>query len=94
LEKLRSGGVNRDRTIRFGMSAFTSGQFAHPKYRDAEARIEAAAFTAGIPLGANGLTKERTEAAIGRGYRLIGGFDVLWLKSSVQQSIAWMNGTP
>jgi 4-hydroxy-2-oxoheptanedioate aldolase len=76
------------------MSAFTSGQFAHPKYRDAEARIEAAAFTAGIPLGANGLTKERTEAAIGRGYRLIGGFDVLWLKSSVQQSIAWMNGTP
>lgn len=71
-----------------------SGQFDHPKFQDAVARIEAAAFSAGIPLGASGLTKELTEVAMGRGYRLIGGFDVLWLKSSIQQSIAWTREAP
>jgi 4-hydroxy-2-oxoheptanedioate aldolase len=71
-----------------------SGQFDHPKFRDAEARIETAAFGAGIPLGANGRTKEQTEVAMGRGYRLIGGFDVLWLKSAIQQSIEWMKCAP
>lgn len=71
-----------------------SGQFDHPKFLDAEARIEAAAFGAGVPLGATGLTKERTEAVMARGYRIIGGFDVLWLKGSIQQSIEWMKNAP
>lgn len=65
------------------------GQFDHPKFQAAVARIEAAAFAAGIPLGAVGFTREQTEAALAKGYRMIGAFDVLWLKSAVAQSIAW-----
>ena len=71
-----------------------AGQFEHPKFQEAVARIEAAAFKAGIPLGANGLTREQTESAMARGYRLVGGFDVLWLKQAVARSMAWMNDAP
>lgn len=68
-----------------------SGQFDHTKFREAVARIETAVFGAGIPLGAVGFTEEQTRSAMERGYRLIGAFDVLWLKGAVQQSIKWMN---
>lgn len=71
-----------------------SGQFGHPKFLDAVARIEAAAFKAGIPLGAVGFTKEQTEAAIAKGYRLLGAFDVIWLKNAIQQSIEWTKSAP
>ena len=71
-----------------------SGQFGHPKYLDAVSRIENAAFKAGIPLGAVGFTKEQTEAAIAKGYRMLGAFDILWLKNAVQQSIEWTKGAP
>ena len=71
-----------------------SGQFDHPKFLDAVARIETAAFKAGIPLCAVSFTNEQTEAAIAKGYRLIGAFDVLWLKNAVQQSIEWTKGAP
>jgi 4-hydroxy-2-oxoheptanedioate aldolase len=71
-----------------------SGQFDHPKFLDAVARIEAATFKAGMPLGAVGSSKEQTEAAIAKGYRLLGAFDVIWLKNAIQQSIEWTKGAP
>ena len=71
-----------------------SGRFDHPKFLDAVARIEGAAFEAGIPLGAVGFTKEQTQAALAKGYRLVGAFDVLWLKNAIQQSIEWTKSTP
>jgi 4-hydroxy-2-oxoheptanedioate aldolase len=71
-----------------------SGQFDHPTFKAAVARIESAAFGAGIPLGAAGFTEEQTRSAIERGYRLVGAFDILWLKGAIQQSIQWMNATP
>jgi 4-hydroxy-2-oxoheptanedioate aldolase len=70
-----------------------SGRFDHPKFLDAVARIESAAFKAGIPLGAVGFTKEQTQAALAKGYRLIGAFDILWLKNAIQQSIEWTKNT-
>ena len=71
-----------------------SGEFGHPKFQEAVTRIETAAFKAGIPLGAVGFTQEQTEAAIAKGYRLIGAFDVIWLKNAIQQSIEWTKGAP
>ena len=71
-----------------------SGQFDHPRFRDAVRRIEEAAFANGVPLGAVGFTKEATEAALARGYRLVGGFDILWLKGAVANSVAWTRGAP
>ena len=70
-----------------------SGRFDHPKFLDAVARIEGAAFKAGIPLGAVGFTKEQTQDALAKGYRLIGAFDILWLKNAIQQSIEWTKNT-
>jgi 4-hydroxy-2-oxoheptanedioate aldolase len=69
-------------------------QFDHPNFKEAVALVENAVFAAGIPLGCNAGTKEQTEAALARGYRLSGGFDVLWLKSSVERSIEWMKNAP
>ena len=66
-----------------------SGQFDHPIFLDAVARIEGAAFKARMPLGAVGFTKEQTQAALAKGYRLVGAFDILWLKTAIQQSIEW-----
>ncbi len=66
------------------------GQFDHPDFLDAVARIEKAAFAAGLPLG-GGLVSSQAEAdaMFARGYRLLGGFDILRLKASVAQSVAW-----
>ena len=70
-----------------------SGRFDHPKFLNAVARIEGAAFKAGIPLGAVGFTQEQTQDALAKGYRLIGAFDILWLKNAIQQSIEWTKNT-
>lgn len=67
-----------------------SGQLDHPKMRDATARIERAVLAAGIPLGGAGLTKEATQTLVARGYRIIGGFDILWLKSAIAASRSWL----
>ena len=75
------------------MELGVSGQLDHLTFQKAVAGLEAAAFRAGDPLGVNGLIKEQTEASMARGYRLIGGFDILWLKGAVQQSMRWMNDT-
>ena len=71
-----------------------SGQLDHPKMKAAVKRIEAAVLKAKIPLGGVGFTKEVTQALVARGYRLLGGFDVLWLKSAVAQSRSWLTANP
>ena len=67
-----------------------SGQLDHPKMKEAVNRVETAALKAGIPLGGVGFTKEATQQLVAIGYRLLGGFDVLWLKGAVSQSRAWL----
>ncbi len=65
------------------------GQFDHPDYLAAVARIEAAAFGAGVPLGTNAFDKATAEAAYAKGYRMIAGFDILWLKQAAGQMAGW-----
>jgi 4-hydroxy-2-oxoheptanedioate aldolase len=69
-----------------------SGQLDHPKMRAAVSRIEAAVMRANLPLGGAGLSKEATEALVAKGYRLLCGFDVLWLKGAIAQSRSWLGG--
>jgi hypothetical protein len=71
-----------------------SAQLNYPKSLNAMARIEAAAFKAGMQLVTVGLSKERIEAAIAMGYRNIAGLDVIRLKNAVQISIEWTEGGP
>lgn len=68
-----------------------SGQLEHPKMLEATQRIEEAVLKANIPLGGVGFTKEMTRARIAKGYRLLGGFDILWLKGAVAQSRSWLD---
>lgn len=68
-----------------------SGQLNHPKMIEAVSKIEKAVLEAGIPLGGVGFTKDATQVLIEKGYRLLGGFDVLWLKGAVAQSKSWLS---
>lgn len=65
------------------------GQFDHPDYLAAVERIEAAAFAAGLPLGANAFDKATANVAFDKGYRLIAGFDILWLKRTAGEMMSW-----
>ena len=65
------------------------GQFDHPEFKAAIAKIETAAIAAGVPLGGNSLNGEQASALFQRGYRIIAGFDVLWLRSVAAQSLQW-----
>ena len=76
-----------DRSTELGVS----GQLEHPKMLEATQRIEEAVLKANIPLGGVGFTKEMTRARIAKGYRLLGGFDILWLKGAVAQSRSWLD---
>ena len=67
-----------------------SGQFDSPAFKDAIARIEAAVFAAGLPLGGAALNPDQTKALLARGYRIVlHGFDVLMLGGLVRQAAAW-----
>lgn len=66
-----------------------SGQFAHPDYLAAEKHLEAAAFKAGVPLIGNAPNEARAKELFARGYRGIGGFDILSLKAAVATTVAW-----
>ena len=67
-----------------------SGQLNHPKMVEAVSRIEFAVLKSGIPLGGVAFTKEATDSQVRKGYRLLGGFDVLWLKGAISQSRDWL----
>lgn len=65
------------------------GQFDHPDFVDAIAEVERAATAAGLPLGNVGLARAQAEALFERGYRLIAGFDVLWLRAMAAEAQSW-----
>ena len=66
-----------------------SGQFDHPDVVAALARVEGAAKAAGIPLGNAALNKAQAEALFARGYRVIAGFDALWLRATASDVQSW-----
>lgn len=65
------------------------GQFDHPDLLAALAQIEKASNAAGLPLGGVALAKPQADALFARGYRLITGFDVLWLRERTNEMRAW-----
>ncbi len=69
-----------------------SGRFDHPDFLAAAEKVEKAVLAAGIPLGGVAFTEERALALKAKGYRLTGGFDVLWLKQAVATSRSWGEG--
>ena len=68
-----------------------SGQFDHPTFLEAERHVEAAVLRAGkAKLGAVALSRERAQALHERGYRVIVGFDLWWLKESIREAQGWV----
>ena len=65
------------------------GQFEAPAFLEALATIEAAAQAAGIPMGCNAFSPEQADVLFAKGYRLLGGFDVLMLKAGVATLKGW-----
>lgn len=66
-----------------------SGQFDHPDFLSAVARVEKAATAAGIPLIQACLSAEQAGDLFARGYRGICGFDVLTLRGYAAQMAGW-----
>lgn len=66
-----------------------SGNFEHPAYQAAQTKVEQAVFASGIPLTGISLAKEQADALRGRGYRGIGGFDILWLREKSTELQSW-----
>ena len=69
-----------------------SGQFDHPDFVAALRRIETACNSAGLPMGGVALMPAQAEALISRGYRVIGGFDAIWLRNAAKQVKGWAGG--
>ena len=69
-----------------------SGQFDHPEFQAAIAKVEKAAFGAGIPMGNVALASSQADALFARGYRIICGFDLLWLKAKTAEAQGWVTG--
>lgn len=66
-----------------------SGQFTHPDFLTAVAKVEAAAAHANIPLGTVALAQEQAAGAFARGHRLIAGFDLIWLRAKTAEMVSW-----
>ncbi|MFT6944011.1 MAG: 4-hydroxy-2-oxoheptanedioate aldolase [Yoonia sp.] len=68
-----------------------SGQFDHPDFKAAIAKVEKVAAKAGIPLGNVALAPEQATDLFARGYRVICGFDLLWLKAKTAEAQGWLS---
>jgi 4-hydroxy-2-oxoheptanedioate aldolase len=66
-----------------------SGQFNHPKVIAAITRIEKVANKAGIPLGNVAMTKDYVDELFAKGYKVICGYDVLWLGEKAAEAQNW-----
>jgi len=66
-----------------------SGQFDHPAFQDALAKVELAANAANIPLGGVALARPQADALFAKEYRVIAGFDLLWLKAVAAETQSW-----
>ena len=67
-----------------------SGQFDHPDVVAAMAKIESAAKSADIPLGNACLSAEQAKGLFARGYRVIAGFDALWMRARTAEVQSWL----
>ena len=67
-----------------------SGQFDHPDFQAALAKVEKAAAKVGIPLGNVAMAPEQAAGLFARGYRVIAGFDLLWLKAKTAETQSWL----
>lgn len=67
-----------------------SGQFDHPDFVAAIAKVEAAAKAHNIPLGNVALAESQANALFARGYRVVAGFDILWLKAKAAETQGWL----
>ena len=67
-----------------------SGQFEHPDFQAAIAKVEKAANDAGVPLGNVAMTPQQATGLFAKGYRVICGFDLLWLKAKTTESQGWL----
>ena len=67
-----------------------SGQFDHPDFKAAIAKVEQAAKANGIALGNVALSQEQADGLLARGYRLICGFDLIWLKAKTVEAQSWL----
>lgn len=77
-----------DLTTAYGVS----GEFGHPEVQAAVRAIEACANEAGIPLGGVALDKAQADGLFARGYRLIAGVDVLWIRRMSAEMQGWLEG--
>lgn len=67
-----------------------SGQFGHPDFQAAVARIEQAALVANIPLGGGPANSAaEAKAFFDKGYRIVGGFDIFQLKRAAAEMVNW-----
>ena len=68
-----------------------SGQFDHPDVVAAMHKVETAAKAAGLPLGNAVLTKDQAEGLFARGYRVIAGFDAVWMRGRAAEMQGWLD---
>lgn len=50
------------------------------------------AVAAGLPLGGVAFSRAQAETLFARGYRIIAGFDVLWLRAQSAEMRGWAAG--
>jgi len=67
-----------------------SGQFDHPDFLAAVARVERAALAVGLPLRGVAFSRVQAQAPFARGYRMIAGFDALWLRAQAAEMRRWL----
>ena len=92
VEKICAGpGIDLIVPARFDLSCALGkpGQFDDPEFLDMVARVERAATAAGIPLGQVCRSRADAEAHFGKGYRVIAGFDLLWLRAAAEEMQGW-----
>jgi len=66
-----------------------SGQFEHPDFKAACAKVEEASRRNGVPISGVAFSQEQAKALFARGYRMIAGFDILWLRANASQLTGW-----
>lgn len=66
-----------------------AGRFDHPRMISAVEAVERAAARARMPLGAAAFSREQAHGLRAKGYRILGGFDVLSLKGAVSAFHGW-----
>lgn len=86
-------GVDVFQLAQFDLSTAlgASGDFDAPAFRAAERKVEEAALSRDVTLGAVALTRERAAELHRRGYRATVGFDLHWLKAAVSDAQSWVD---